>query len=330
MKRMTVVFVAGMLAGGTMAYVFRPAQTVVRVAPGSSAVSADSEAPEISLDEPAPIESPAERRGAARDAIGLFDALPALERGRLAPQFAARLAALDPDAAIEWARSARLPRVFDEALAVLADSDPYRALELAVEAGGSTSLDRVVRAAMESSATTMTELADALLSVSPGSLRLVADTWAERDPETALDWMLALPSDESSSFLSAAMTKLQDNPLLAERYLDRVPRQVRPLWLRMTARAYAMTDPALALDWVERFRGLGDYVNLNGVILPIERDYLAAQREVIISIATYDGASAAALIESRALWSDRNLVLAVVDRWSYYDPDAASAWAANR
>ena len=181
---------------------------------------------------------------------------------------------------------------------------------------------------MDSSATTLNALADALAAAPPSpaknaSLSLLADTWAERDPEAALEWMLDRPSDESWRLLTRAVRHVQNSPVLVpqyleltERYLDRIPPDVRPEWLTTMARAYANRSPEAALDWIERFRNFDEYAT--------------AQSEVILSIANMDGASAAALIESRALWADyRNLVTPVVSRWSRYDPDAVSAWAAG-
>jgi hypothetical protein len=127
--------------------------------------------------------------------------------------------------------------------------------------------------------------------------------------------MLDQPSDVSSSLLGSAAHYLRDHPALAARYLDRVPPQVRSQWVRITAQAYALTDPEAALNWIERFRD--------------SREYRSAQNEVLTTIATYDGAWATSLIDSRALWSQRPMVTRVIDGWFYYDPDAASAWAAG-
>jgi hypothetical protein len=352
MKRMIVVFVAGTLAGGAMGYLFWPGKTVDNV--DSSSAVADGENVESAssrsrpgrgppadaidnteaadsagrdalavLDDALAIESFGDRQRAVRGAIELLDALPSLARPQLARQFAAHFAAVDPDAAIEWARSTRLPRVFDEVLAVLADSDPYRALELAAEAGGSDSLDRVVKAAVNSSATPMSEFADALVASPPSlakdnALPTLTGAWAERDSEAAIEWMLGRPSDESWILLRNVVNRLQNDPAiveqyvdLTERYFDRLPQQVRSDWLRNVTSAYAYADPEAALDWIERFRGLPEYE--------------VSREQAIGNIATFDSAAASAIIASHGLWSDATRVVSL---WSRYDIDGASAWAA--
>jgi hypothetical protein len=145
-------------------------------------------------------------------------------------------------------------------------------------------------------------------------LRSLVSSWAQRDPEAALDWALQNSAQLDASALGAAAQSLaQQDPLKAIEYVDRIPERHRTAWITQTASAYGRFDPAAALTWVSRFQGQ-----------PVHD---MALREIISGVAQADPVMAAQVLSQASPDVQSGSAMQVASQWARQDPRAAAEWA---
>lgn len=248
-------------------------------------------------------------------------------RAQLARIMADDYAGHDAYAGLEWARGLEPPVAGLEAtmLAAIARSDPYRALDLAAQskdpAGIRRTMQRIVDAALDSSAADVARLADAALRATgaAGDSRViqgVMSAWAEREPRAALDWLLARAGPVPTElFTSTAAAVGRRNADLAVAYANRVPPDLRDDWLASTAQSYARANPQAAAAWVGTLRG--------------DAEYARAASTVAMHLAAVDAPAAARLLETAGFEPGgvRGALRTVANEWARKDPAAAAQWS---
>ena len=269
--------------------------------------------------------------GLARDdplaAISLAETLPTSERETMLSVVATSYGRTDPEAALAWAQSLNppSPNAVGNVLAGLARVDPDRAIDLLFE-----SLDvmnqRAPGALMSIAqngsldAEHMAKLADRLLAA-PGraqSLQMLAQTWAQRQPQDAARWLLARGAAAPRSALGqAAMQLARVDPAAAIAYVDSVPPDLRATWISAVADGYAQNDARSAASWIAQHRG--------------QPGYDAALAAIAARTAQSDPAAAARLFDSInvAEAPDAPQTAArIAAEWARRDHRAAAGWAA--
>lgn len=242
--------------------------------------------------------------------------LSAFERQQFAPAVASAYAATDPDAALAWARASS-PTALPMVVAKIAETEPLRALDIAMGMQDGNAMMMVIVSAMNAQSVERSDMAATLLALPPSPIRTQAinamtQQWVQSEPEVALEWLVS-QTDLSPDLFGTAADMLYQRPDLAATYIDRVPPAARERWLSAMARGYVAFDPLGAVDWVDQFRNYPGYAEAVG--------------GVAVGIAQYDGAAAAELIDRNALASDPTIVSQVVQMWASADPTAAARWA---
>ncbi|HEX5048317.1 MAG TPA: hypothetical protein VFX89_14460 [Gammaproteobacteria bacterium] len=226
---------------------------------------------------------------------------PGPERSRALELAARGYVLADPVAALAWVQSLRPPEpgLLASAIAGFARVDPDRAIDLllADTSGRRVELARqlVTGGALDP------EHVAALVSRWPSTpagraeLRTLVGGWARRDPEGAVEWLIA--NDERfarDAYASAAEALGRNDPDAAESYLRRVPAEIRPTWIKSAADGYARQDPQRAAAWAAQHAGEDGY---EGAVGTIARRWnaldSAAAREWALSLSPGDARDAA-------------------------------------
>jgi GrpB-like predicted nucleotidyltransferase (UPF0157 family) len=261
-------------------------------------------------------------------AISLVEALPAGEREMMLGVIASSYGRTDPEAALLWAQSLNppSPNAVGNVLAGLARVDPDRAIELAFETMDATNqrgpgplVTLVSNGSLNAEQTA--RLADRLLATPSRSqaLQMLAQAWAQRQPQDAARWMLAKGSGVPRSALGqAALHLARVDPAAAIAYVDRVSPDLRATWLSAVADGYAQNDVRAAASWIAQHRG--------------EPGYDAALGAIAARTATSDPPAAARLFDSinPAEAPDASQTAArITQEWARRDHRAAAGWAAT-
>jgi hypothetical protein len=261
-------------------------------------------------------------------AISLVEALPSGEREMMLGIVASSYGRTDPEAALLWAQSLNppSPNAVGNVLAGLARVDPDRAIDLAFETldvmnqrGPGPLLALVSNGTLDAEQTA--RLADRLLAAPSRSqaLQMLAQAWAQRQPQDAARWMLAKGSGVPRSALGqAALHLARVDPAAAIAYVDRVPPDLRATWLSAMADGYAQNDARAAASWVAQHRG--------------EPGYDAALGAIAARTATSDPAAAARLFDSinpTEAPDSSQTAARITQEWARRDHRAAAGWAAT-
>lgn len=249
--------------------------------------------------------------------------LSRIDMSPLPQEVVTRFARANPDAALAWLNSLDAAtnthrRVVLEGVAQV---DFVRAFEFA-SARPSLLLDAdyaLGRAAL-ADRSRVAEIASMLLQRDSSLANRVLDglvgNWTYREPESAVDWMLANagtvdPSLAKSIASGYAATDLE----AAMSLLERVPPHLGGMWVKEVATQYADMEPAAAFDWIRQYQGQSVYQDLHSI--------------VVMSAVNSDPRLAAAMIDdvSPALQSVAapSIAQAFADR----DPLAAAEWASS-
>jgi hypothetical protein len=260
------------------------------------------------------------RQMAERDlalALDYLNRLPVGDRRQAAPAIAAAYVARDADAAIEWAQTTGMPDAIEAVLRALANTDPVRAIELAVATPGGAAAANVVFGSISATRADREQIGNMLLELPPSgqkdrALDAMIRAWSQQDSAALLEWLVARSDSVPRELFGRAAAGLYNDPELGLSYVDRVPVEARADWISALAGYYASSDPRAALTWVQT--------------LQAEPGYGAAVAKVAQTVAARDGRAAAQLIDSSGMQTDRNAVSTVASAWAGYDPMAAAEW----
>jgi hypothetical protein len=136
----------------------------------------------------------------------------------------------------------------------------------------------------------------------------------QRDPGTALDWVLAHGTEISPDVLTnAASTLASRDPVGAAAYLDRIPASHRGAWVTQVAGQYGRADPHAAMAWLSQFQG--------------QEMYDVALRQLISGAAQTDGRAAATLLSQAGGTVQFGVAQVVASGFARQDPREAARWA---
>jgi hypothetical protein len=91
-------------------------------------------------------------------------------------------------------------------------------------------------------------------------LQALTTAWARRNPDEALQWLLANGDRVPPRIFAHLGRQLgHANPDVAGAYTNRIPGVLRSTWIGAVADGYARTDPAAAANWVAQYRGEPGY-----------------------------------------------------------------------
>jgi len=257
------------------------------------------------------------------EAIRYAEALPPGPERSRALELAARGYVLtDPVAALAWVQSVRPPEpgLVAAALTGYARVDPDRAVDLLLaEASGRRA--ELARSLVTTGALDAEHVA-ALLSRWPDTtmgrteLRGLLGGWARRDPERAVEWLIANDQRGSDAYAYAAEALGKKDPAAAAAYARRIPAELRSTWIKSAAGGYAGEDPQRAAAWAAQYAS--------------EPGYEAAVAAIAQRAARSDPKAAAALLgtlESDGTAEGRAAASVIARRWSSLDSPAARQWA---
>lgn len=260
-------------------------------------------------------------------ALSRAQALPDGPERAVALAMAARgYAAADPDAAIAWLTTLQppVPEVVAAVAAQIARLDGRRAMELTLTAGSPSQQIVQLRGLIASGALSSSDIA-AFVSDWPRTrlasynLRLITGTWAARDPEAALEWLLANRDRASAASIAQAAAALgRTNPAAAAARVDQLPGALRASWIKAAAQGYAERNPEAALDWLAPYAG--------------QDGYDAAVAAIAQRAARSDPQAAARIfgrVEPASVAESLGAVNAIASGLSARDVRAARAWATS-
>lgn len=230
----------------------------------------------------------------------------------------------DPEAALAWAQALQPPEpaMVAAALAGFARVDPDRALDLVLAMSEQRPRIELLQSLVASGALGADRMA-ALASRLPndvrerGGLHTILATWARRDPERALDWLLANPDRAApGSFAEVAESLGRTDAAVAAESLRRIPTELRPLWIKSAAAGYAYKDPAAAAAWVARYEGDDGY---SAAVATVARRMARADPEA--------GAALLVRVDVAGVDEARDAANEISQRWVRDHAAAARAWA---
>jgi len=245
------------------------------------------------------------------------------DRDTLLQAVGEELARQDPDGALVWFKSldSATPGLYGSILQGIAQREPQRALQLALDSGDPSTMF-LTSTAVKSDDVSFGDLAESVLAMDKGARRdervqTLVNVWARNDPDEALSWLVSHGKDVGRGALNQAAESLaRQNPDAAIRVTQSLPAEERDGWIRAVASGYADSDPAAAKAWIERYRG--------------QAIYDAGMMAIAQASARRDPASAAALLPSLADAAGRErLATTVAQQWSERDPRAARDWVAT-
>ena len=232
----------------------------------------------------------------------------------------------DPDAALAWLESFDSPSPSMQAAVFhgIAQTDFERAYRLLTEEfpaalSSPGALDELVSRAVQDPASA-SRAAEALLEIGTDRagqvLQEVAGTWAQRDPESLVDWMVEnaatiQPQLARSIGLGIATSDLES----ALDLVDRLPPSIGNAWVPQIAGSYARQDPLAALDWIARYQG--------------QAFYDEARSQAVLRAAESDPELVASMLPGMPATLQASAVPNIATAWVQRDPRAAAAWAAG-
>jgi len=248
---------------------------------------------------------------------------PGQDRDQAVQTVANALAESSPEAALEWVRNLDPPSLNAERSVTMnmARADPSRLFAMLDDPASGVDPQLLLSAA--TSVTTadlekLPEFADGLLArsdaLSAQALQRLVSSWTQRDPEAALDWVLAHGTDVAPElFSSAAQSLAARDPVGAAAYLDRIPAAQRGAWIQQVAGQYGRADPQGAMVWLSQFQG--------------QEMYDVALRQLIGNAAQTDARTAAQLLVQAGSSVQLGAAQAVASRLAAQDPREAARWA---
>ena len=248
---------------------------------------------------------------------------PGQERDQALQIVANALAESSPEAALEWVRNLDPPSLNAErgVTMTMARSDPSRLFAMLDDPA--SGIDPQLLLSVATSVTTtdpgkVSEFADGLLArsdaLSAQALQRLVGNWMQRDPELALEWVLAHGTDVAGDVLAtAASTLAARDPAGAAGYVDRIPAAQRGAWVQQVAGQYGRADPHAAMAWISRFQG--------------QEMYDVALRQLISNAAQSDARTAAQLLAQASGSVQLGAAQAVASRLAAQDPREAAQWA---
>lgn len=234
-------------------------------------------------------------------------------------------------AALDWARQQRgEPMLVPAVIAGVAESDPDRALDLALALTSSLERMQSVQFAVMTSVarddSKAVALANRLLASDDPAIRdnlgfMVVSMWAQRAPDSAMRWLLAHDQAAPQNvFQQIGQQLAMRDPQKAISYTSQVPESAREQWANGVGQGYAQNDPQGAIDWLGRFRG--------------EQWYGRAATALAMTVAQRDGAAAARFVDELGAEANgfqaQQLVNVIATNWANHDPPAAAEWSIAR
>jgi hypothetical protein len=248
---------------------------------------------------------------------------PGQQRDQAIQAVASALARTDPRAAIEWVRGLSPPvtNAMSSIVSVVAQTDIDAALDLLDDPlmAGNTQLTLTFASTASLSDPVQTpRIAERLLArtdaESRAALSRLVTTWMQRDPENALEWVLARGTDVDQAVMaSAAQTMAARDPRAAAAYVDRIPQGQRSVWIVQVATGYGRSDPQGALNWVSQFQG--------------QEFYDTAMRQLVAGAAQTDPFAAAQMLRQSGPNVQFGAAQQVATALAQRDPAAALGWA---
>jgi hypothetical protein len=234
--------------------------------------------------------------------------------------------ARDAEAALAWARASGEANRMLGVLQGIAQRDPGRALDLAVEIESPMQRMQAVQfIAMSGAGGTPNNtgvLADRVLALGDAdlrnnTLRQLLSMWSSRAPDAAVDWLVTHQvSGVQGSYAQVGQQLARNNPARAIEQTVRVPAEARVEWIQGVAEGYAQSDPQRAAEWLAQYRG--------------DPAYEAAVGAVAAGLAAADPPAAARLLSTSGdQTTAMRAAYAVAAHWAQRDPHAAAAWAAD-
>ena len=113
--------------------------------------------------------------------------------------------------------------------------------------------------------------------------RVVAEEWADRDPDSAMDWMISLPAGSERAQLVELRFKrwLRRDGRSAEAWArSAVPARGADPAVRVLVRRHFARQPALAMEWANR---LQDPIVRRGVLISVGRSWLLEDRDALVA-----------------------------------------------
>jgi hypothetical protein len=248
---------------------------------------------------------------------------PGRDRDTLLRAIGQEIGRQDPNGALAWFRSldSSPQGLYGSILQGVAQREPQRALELALESGDPSAV-LLTSMAVRSGEVSFADLGARVLAMESGGPRdervqTLMNTWARKDPEEAMSWLVSHGGDLSRDALSrAAETLARQNPGAAIGATQSLPAEHREAWVRAVALGYAQTDPAGAKSWMEQYRG--------------QAVFDAGMTAIVQVSATRNPADAAAMLPSFTDATTRErAATTVAQRWTERDSRAAHDWATS-
>ena len=241
----------------------------------------------------------------------------------------------DPDAALAWVATQKGPPhdLRASVIAGIAQVDARRALDLAFDQdsnipsiggwsfrrGRYEMLNSVITNAMTSSAITAPELVTRVLALRDdgernNALQQALGYWTRSDPRAAFDWLVTERNLPQQNLNVLVNSMVRSDPVLAASYTERVPDELRGLWIASVAQNYSRLDAEAAMHWLGGLRNEKGYVD--GVVA------------IVHQTVNYDPPKAAALVDSLDDQGQNTLTAAeaVARAWSANDEQAARLW----
>jgi hypothetical protein len=251
----------------------------------------------------------------------------AVGRNGMLPLIARGYASRDPEGALAWARALQPPQpgVMGAVISGLADKDPARAFDLAIDLASpqeqTQALQTVVSLAIQRDPASTGPLLERVLAMPNSAQRqmlvqMALNSLASNDPDKAAEWLVANPVQAPNAVQQVASTFARMDPARAASYSSRLTGDARVAWLRGVANTYAQVDSRGALEWVEQLRGTPEYDETAFAVLQ--------------AATAQDFAATTRLIESISREDYQRLgIQSLATRWANTDPAAAANWATN-
>ena len=249
------------------------------------------------------------------------------ERLELRRRIAMALTLADPDAALAWIQAFRPipPELASGYLNGLADSDPMRAIELSATAdfsGLSLSDQSYIMSSAFRNADTLglspAEIGDRVLMLPHPQVRTryvtrVLNSWSRRDPQAALDWVVANHDQlELGRYGIVSGRMAETDPAAAIRHGAQLPPAARDMWVDGVVGQMAVDDPIGTTEWIGQFRG--------------EPIYETVAAAVIGRAAAADPAAAVGLFDTLSPSKQIDAASDLVQYWARRDHDSANNW----
>jgi hypothetical protein len=204
-------------------------------------------------------------------ALAYAERLPAgPERDDLLAVVATGYGRKDPEAALAWAQNLQppSPAALANVLSGLVRVDPERAIDVALAIAPANqqmpALQKLVVSDASAGAAHAgvigSRLLDSMNSQTELLLRTLASEWVRKNPDEALEWLLANGDRVPPRIFAHIGRQLgHANPDVAGAYTSRIPGVLRSTWIGAVADGHARADPAAAANWVAQYQGQPGY-----------------------------------------------------------------------